>query len=76
MMKTVGFIGVGVMGRSMVRNLLGAGYEVAVYSRTKAKLTDFLAENEVRWCDSCLLYTSGRRAAVRRTVYDGDRGGQ
>ena len=29
MMKTVGFIGVGVMGRSMVRNLLGAGYEVA-----------------------------------------------
>ena len=72
MMKTVGFIGVGVMGRSMVRNLLGAGYEVAVYSRTKAKLTDFLAENEVRWCDSVAECAKGRDAVITMVGYPKD----
>ena len=46
-MQSIGFIGVGVMGRSMVKNLLKAGYEVAIYSRTKSKLEDFLAEHGV-----------------------------
>lgn len=72
MMKTVGFIGVGVMGRSMVRNLLGAGYEVAVYSRTKAKLADFLAENEVRWCDSVAECAKGRDAVITMVGYPKD----
>lgn len=31
----IGFVGTGVMGRSMVKNLLKAGYSVAVYNRTK-----------------------------------------
>ena len=44
-MKSIGFIGVGVMGRSMVKNLLKAGYEVAIYSRTESKLEDFLKLN-------------------------------
>lgn len=35
--KTVGFIGIGVMGRSMAGHLMDAGYEVLVYTRTKAK---------------------------------------
>ena len=35
-MKKIGFIGVGVMARSMVKNLLKAGYEVAIYSRSKS----------------------------------------
>ena len=30
-MKKIGFIGVGIMGKSMVRNLRKAGYEVAIY---------------------------------------------
>ena len=30
-MKKVGFIGIGIMGKSMVRNLMKAGFEVAVY---------------------------------------------
>lgn len=33
----IGFIGTGVMGASMVRNLLKNGYEVNVYNRTAAK---------------------------------------
>ena len=39
-MKKIGFIGVGIMGKSMVRNLMKAGYEVAVYNRTKSKAED------------------------------------
>ena len=33
----IGFIGTGVMGASMVRNLLKNGYEVNVYNRTASK---------------------------------------
>lgn len=43
-MKKIGFIGVGVMGKPMVRNLMKAGYEVAVYARAKAKVEDVISE--------------------------------
>ncbi len=36
-MKTIGFIGTGVMGASMVRNLLNAGFTVSVYNRSIEK---------------------------------------
>ncbi len=36
-MKKIGFIGTGVMGRSMAINLVKAGYEVSVYNRSKEK---------------------------------------
>ena len=36
-MKKIGFIGTGVMGSSMVKHLLNAGYPVTVYNRTKEK---------------------------------------
>ena len=38
MLKKIGFIGVGIMGKSMVRNLMKAGYEVSIYTRTKSKV--------------------------------------
>ena len=37
MTKTIGFIGLGVMGQGMVRNLLKAGFSVKGYNRTKEK---------------------------------------
>jgi 3-hydroxyisobutyrate dehydrogenase len=37
MADSVGFIGLGIMGAPMVRNLLGAGFEVTVWNRTEAK---------------------------------------
>ncbi|CAH0202496.1 2-hydroxy-3-oxopropionate reductase [Peribacillus sp. Bi96] len=40
--EAIGFIGLGVMGKSMARNLLKAGYEVFVYTRTKDKASDLL----------------------------------
>lgn len=35
--KHVGFIGMGIMGQPMARNLLAAGFEVTVWNRTLAK---------------------------------------
>ncbi len=46
-MKTVGFIGVGIMGKSMVRNLMKAGYELHIYARTKAKVEDVIGEGAI-----------------------------
>ncbi|MCY9660105.1 NAD(P)-dependent oxidoreductase [Paenibacillus chondroitinus] len=43
----VGFIGLGVMGKSMARNLMKAGYDLYVYSRTKSKSEDLLQEGAI-----------------------------
>lgn len=49
--KTIGFIGTGVMGKSMARNLMKTGYELNVFTRTKEKANDLLAEGAT-WQDS------------------------
>jgi 2-hydroxy-3-oxopropionate reductase len=36
----VGFIGLGVMGKPMARNLIAAGHELVVYSRTRASVDE------------------------------------
>jgi 2-hydroxy-3-oxopropionate reductase len=36
----IGFIGLGVMGKPMARNLLNAGHEVVAYSRTRASVDE------------------------------------
>ncbi|MCA0988849.1 NAD(P)-dependent oxidoreductase [Alkalihalobacillus algicola] len=40
----LGFIGTGVMGKSMVRNLLKEGYRTLIYTRTKEKAAELLDE--------------------------------
>ena len=47
----IGFIGVGVMGAPMVRNLMKKGHELSVYNRTKEKAAGVLAEG-AKWCES------------------------
>lgn len=46
-MKKIGFIGVGIMGKSMVRNLMKEGFEVAIYTRNKAKVEDVISEGAI-----------------------------
>lgn len=46
-MKKIGFIGVGIMGKSMVLNLMKAGFEVSFYARNKAKTEDVIAKGAV-----------------------------
>ncbi|GAB6142883.1 NAD(P)-dependent oxidoreductase [Desulfocicer niacini] len=48
---TVGFIGIGVMGTSMARHILNAGYGLQVYSRTRSK-TEGLCRQGAVWQDS------------------------
>ena len=47
----VGFIGIGVMGRSMARHILNAGYPLTVYTRTKERAEELLAAGAY-WADS------------------------
>ncbi|MDD2979896.1 MAG: NAD(P)-dependent oxidoreductase [Hespellia sp.] len=46
-MKKIGFIGVGIMGKSMVRNLMKAGFELHIYARTKSKVEDVIGEGAI-----------------------------
>ncbi|MCC5843533.1 MAG: NAD(P)-dependent oxidoreductase [Verrucomicrobia bacterium] len=50
-MKTIGFIGTGVMGKSMAGHLLKAGHRLHVYTRTKEKARDLLTDGAV-WEDA------------------------
>jgi 3-hydroxyisobutyrate dehydrogenase/2-hydroxy-3-oxopropionate reductase len=50
-MKKIGFIGVGVMGKSMARNLMNAGYELQIYTRTKEKASELINAG-AKWCDT------------------------
>lgn len=49
--ETVGFIGTGVMGRSMAGNLISAGYPLNVYNRTAEKAKPLL-EAGAKWKDN------------------------
>ena len=70
-MKKIGFIGVGIMGKSMVRNLRKAGYEVAIYTRTKAKAEDVIAEGAV-CCDTAAECAKGRDVVITIVGYPKD----
>ena len=49
--RTVGFVGTGIMGAPMARNVAKAGFEVVAYNRTRAK-AEALASHGVRVADS------------------------
>lgn len=42
-MAKIGFIGLGIMGEPMCRNILAAGHEVTVYNRSPEKMTPLVA---------------------------------
>ena len=46
-MHKIGFIGVGIMGKSMVRNLMKAGFELHIYARTRSKVEDVIGEGAI-----------------------------
>ncbi|WP_226675595.1 NAD(P)-dependent oxidoreductase [Mesobacillus jeotgali] len=47
----IGFIGTGVMGKSMAGHLLDAGYQLTVYTRSKEKAADLLEKGAV-WSET------------------------
>ena len=45
MAERIGFIGLGIMGRPMARNLIRAGYELVVHSRSQGPVDDLVNES-------------------------------
>ena len=43
MSEYIGFIGLGIMGHSMARNLRNAGFELVVWNRNRQKMDDLIA---------------------------------
>lgn len=80
-MKKIGFIGIGVMGKSMVKNLVKKGFELKIYSRTKEKARE-LIESGVEWCDTIKECVKDQDVVITmvgfpkdvREVYFGDQG--
>ncbi len=50
-MQRIGFIGLGLMGQPMSRRLLGAGYPLTVWNRTRGKSQELVAAGAV-WAES------------------------
>ena len=44
MLKSIGFIGLGIMGKPMARNLLVGGYPLVVYNRTASKARELVEQ--------------------------------
>ena len=59
--KKIGFIGLGIMGMPMARNLIKAGFVVSVYNRTSSK-----AEKMVR--EGAMKFDSPRELARKNSV--------
>ena len=77
----IGFIGVGVMGNGMVKNLLRHGYEVSAYTRTRAKALEAL-DAGAEWRESAADCVRDADAVITMVgfppdveeVYFGERG--
>ncbi len=67
----IAFVGTGVMGQGMVANLLKAGHEVAVYTRTKTKADGLLALG-ARWAASPAEAARGADIAISMVGYPND----
>ena len=70
-MKKIGFIGVGVMGKPMVRNLMKKGFPVSIYTRTKSKVLDVIEEGAV-WCDDVKTCAAGADVVITMVGYPKD----
>jgi 3-hydroxyisobutyrate dehydrogenase-like beta-hydroxyacid dehydrogenase len=77
----VGYVGLGVMGRSIVRRLLTGGHQVTVWNRTREKAEPLLSEG-ARWADNPgevaaageFVFTMVTNTEAVRAVTDGEDG--
>jgi 3-hydroxyisobutyrate dehydrogenase-like beta-hydroxyacid dehydrogenase len=68
-MAKVGFIGLGRMGHGMAGRYLDAGFDVAVWNRSKAKAEDLIARG-ARWAASPAEAADGADAVVTMVADD------
>ena len=67
-MKTIGWIGTGVMGNAMVQHIIKAGHPVLVYNRTKSK-TDNLVELGATYIDT-IAQLSAKSDIIISIIWD------
>ena len=74
--EKIGWIGTGIMGKSMCQHLIKAGYELYVYNRTRAKAAELEGQGAT-WCDTpaqvaencgCVFVMVGYPADVRSVI--------
>lgn len=70
-MKKIGFIGVGVMGKSMVLNLLNKGFEVSIYARNKSKVEEVIKAGAL-FCESIETCVQNKDAVITIVGYPKD----
>ena len=51
-MAKLGFLGLGLMGYPMARNLLRAGHQVSLWSNTTSKARQLAAEEKGTFCET------------------------
>ncbi|MGK9043949.1 NAD(P)-dependent oxidoreductase [Mammaliicoccus vitulinus] len=69
--QTIGFVGTGVMGKSMAEHLIKEGYTVNVFNRTKSK-ADSLVERGAEWCDTVKLLSQNSDVIISIVGYPKD----
>ncbi len=71
MQPKVGFLGMGIMGQAMAKNILKAGYELMVYNRTPEKTVALgeagarvaVTQNEIAdWAEVIIMMVTGPEA--------------
>lgn len=67
----IGFVGIGVMGASMARNLMNAGYRLHLHSRTKPK-AQALLDSGALWADSPATLASCCTAIITMVGFPSD----
>ena len=70
-MKSIGWIGVGIMGKPMVRNLQKAGYTLHIYARNREKVADVIQEGAI-FHDTIGDCAQGRDAVITMVGFPKD----
>lgn len=70
-LRTVGFVGTGVMGAAMAGHLMDAGYELRVHNRSKAKASVLMDRGAI-WCDTVADVASGADAVITMVGFPAD----
>ena len=66
--RRIAFLGLGIMGRPMARNLAAAGFEVTVWNRTAARAEELAAEADVTVAPSAAEASAAADATITMVV--------
>ncbi|TVY11292.1 NAD(P)-dependent oxidoreductase [Paenibacillus cremeus] len=67
----IGFIGIGVMGKSMAKHILDAGYKLHIYTRTQGKAAELISQGAV-WHETPAQLAASCDAVITMVGYPKD----